>query len=94
MSIKGHPPIVDKILSLYYICIIKKEGDLMSTISLRVPDDELQILKNYARLHNWSLSDAIRKTMMVAQGLYEGVKVPDHGVVGLITYMRTDSTRI
>lgn len=36
----------------------------MSTISLRVPDDELRILKNYARLHNWSLSDAIRKTMI------------------------------
>jgi len=37
---------------------------------------------------------SIKKTMSVAQGLYEGVKVPDHGVVGLITYMRTDSTRI
>ena len=37
---------------------------------------------------------SIKKTMSVAQGLYEGVKVPEHGVVGLITYMRTDSTRI
>ena len=36
----------------------------------------------------------IRKTMQVAQGLYEGVKVPEKGTVGLITYMRTDSTRI
>ena len=36
----------------------------------------------------------IKKTMSVAQGLYEGVKVPEHGSVGLITYMRTDSTRI
>lgn len=36
----------------------------MSTISLRVPDDELQIFKNFAKLHNWSLSDAIRKTMI------------------------------
>lgn len=33
------------------------------------------------------------KTMMVAQKLYEGLKVKE-GVVGLITYMRTDSTRI
>lgn len=32
--------------------------------------------------------------MSVAQVLYEGVKVPEKGVVGLITYMRTDSTRI
>jgi DNA topoisomerase-1 len=34
-----------------------------------------------------------RKTMMVAQQLYEGIAV-DEGPVGLITYMRTDSTRI
>ena len=32
--------------------------------------------------------------MQVAQGLYEGVRVPEKGTVGLITYMRTDSTRI
>lgn len=35
-----------------------------------------------------------KKTMMVAQSLYEGVKLPKEGSVGLITYMRTDSTRI
>ena len=40
------------------------------------------------------LGFAIRKTMSVAQGLYEGVKIPEKGTVGLITYMRTDSTRI
>ena len=32
--------------------------------------------------------------MSVAQGLYEGVKLPEKGTTGLITYMRTDSTRI
>ena len=32
--------------------------------------------------------------MSIAQGLYEGVKIPEKGSVGLITYMRTDSTRI
>ena len=37
---------------------------------------------------------SIKKTMTVAQGLYEGVKIQDKGTVGLITYMRTDSTRI
>ena len=36
----------------------------------------------------------IKKTMSVAQGLYEGVRIPEKGSVGLITYMRTDSTRI
>ena len=40
------------------------------------------------------LGFAIKKTMSVAQGLYEGVKIPERGVTGLITYMRTDSTRI
>lgn len=35
-----------------------------------------------------------RKTMMVAQQLYEGIKIGRGGAVGLITYMRTDSTRI
>ena len=40
------------------------------------------------------LGFTLKKTMAIAQGLYEGVKVPSRGVVGLITYMRTDSTRI
>lgn len=35
-----------------------------------------------------------RKTMMVAQQLYEGISLGRQGTVGLITYMRTDSTRI
>ena len=35
-----------------------------------------------------------RRTMKVAQELYEGVEVADMGAVGLITYMRTDSLRI
>ncbi len=34
------------------------------------------------------------KTMRVAQQLYEGVKLPEEGVVGLITYMRTDSVHV
>ena len=40
------------------------------------------------------LGFAIKKTMSVAQGLYEGVNISGRGTVGLITYMRTDSTRI
>ncbi|NNG47307.1 MAG: type I DNA topoisomerase [Deltaproteobacteria bacterium] len=34
------------------------------------------------------------RTMMVAQSLYEGIDVPGEGLVGLITYMRTDSVRV
>ncbi|MBD3224440.1 MAG: type I DNA topoisomerase [Caldithrix sp.] len=35
-----------------------------------------------------------KRIMSIAQSLYEGVELPDKGSVGLITYMRTDSTRI
>ncbi len=37
---------------------------------------------------------SVRKTMQVAQRLYEGVELGADGSVGLITYMRTDSTRV
>ena len=40
------------------------------------------------------LSFAVRRTMQVAQRLYEGRDIPGRGTVGLITYMRTDSTRV
>ena len=40
------------------------------------------------------LGFTLKRTMSIAQGLYEGVKVEGKGTVGLITYMRTDSTRI
>ena len=40
------------------------------------------------------LNFTLKRTMSIAQGLYEGVRVPEKGTVGLITYMRTDSTRI
>jgi DNA topoisomerase-1 len=36
----------------------------------------------------------VRKTMQVAQRLYEGIELGGEGSVGLITYMRTDSTRV
>ncbi|HKO99244.1 MAG TPA: type I DNA topoisomerase [Pyrinomonadaceae bacterium] len=40
------------------------------------------------------LGYAVRRTMMIAQKLYEGVELGSEGSVGLITYMRTDSTRV
>ena len=43
-----------------------------------------------ARQHNYKAL----KTMMLAQQLYEGIDLKRQGTVGLITYMRTDSTRI
>lgn len=40
------------------------------------------------------LNFGAKKTMMLAQQLYEGLDIGEHGHVGLITYMRTDSVRI
>jgi DNA topoisomerase-1 len=40
------------------------------------------------------LKYSARKTMSIAQGLYEGVDIGEQGPVGLITYMRTDSKRV
>ena len=37
---------------------------------------------------------SVKKTMMLAQRLYEGIELGSEGSVGLITYMRTDSTRV
>ncbi|MEP6691204.1 MAG: type I DNA topoisomerase, partial [Gemmatimonadaceae bacterium] len=40
------------------------------------------------------LSFGSKRTMRLAQDLYEGINIGDEGEVGLITYMRTDSTRV
>ena len=41
-----------------------------------------------------SLNYSTKKTMQLAQQLYEGIDVKGHGTIGLITYLRTDSVRI
>ncbi|MDL2249511.1 DNA topoisomerase-1 [Lachnospiraceae bacterium PM6-15] len=41
-----------------------------------------------------ALNFATSKTMRIAQQLYEGLDIKKHGTVGLITYLRTDSTRV
>lgn len=43
---------------------------------------------------NKKLNFAIKRTMSIAQQLYEGIDIKGYGTVGLITYMRTDSVRI
>lgn len=40
------------------------------------------------------LNFSTRKTMMVAQQLYEGIEIKGHGTIGLVSYIRTDSVRI
>lgn len=41
-----------------------------------------------------TLRFSVKKTMMIAQQLYEGIELGKEGPIGLITYMRTDSTRL
>ena len=40
------------------------------------------------------LNYSTQKTMRIAQQLYEGIAIKGHGTVGIITYLRTDSTRV
>ncbi len=49
-----------------------------------------QLQQDAARRLNFT----VKKTMLLAQRLYEGVEIGSEGAVGLITYMRTDSTRV
>jgi DNA topoisomerase-1 len=49
-----------------------------------------KLQQDAARRHSFPVS----KTMRLAQALYEGKEVGDQGSIGLITYMRTDSTRV
>lgn len=41
-----------------------------------------------------TLNFSTQKTMRIAQQLYEGIDVPSHGTIGLISYLRTDSIRV
>lgn len=77
-SIKGHPIIVDAI----------KKSERRRNPSPPFITSSLQ--QEAARKLNFRAS----KTMSIAQQLYEGIDLGKEGTIGLITYMRTDSTRI
>jgi DNA topoisomerase I len=77
-EIKGHNFIVQKV----------KKGEKKRTPAAPFITSTMQ--QEAARKLNYTT----KKTMMVAQQLYEGIDIKGFGSVGLITYMRTDSTRI
>jgi DNA topoisomerase-1 len=56
-----------------------------------LPPFKTSVLQQEASRH---LGYSPRRTMRIAQSLYEGVEIPGRGPVGLITYMRTDSLRL
>ncbi len=80
--------ILDKIENAKYIVKEVKKGEKKRNPAPPFTTSTMQ--QEASRKLNFS----IKKTMQVAQGLYEGVKLPGKGETGLITYMRTDSTRI
>lgn len=80
--------IIDHIKDKPYIV-----DDVKESVRLKKPPKPFitsTLQQEAARKLNFTAS----KTMRIAQQLYEGVDVKDNGTVGLITYLRTDSTRI
>lgn len=73
--------------AIYKITEIKK-SERQKKAPLPFTTSTLQ--QEAAKTLNFSTS----KTMSLAQQLYEGVDIKDHGTIGLITYLRTDSVRI
>lgn len=76
---------------------LQKESFKVSSVAEKVSQKQPQppfITSTMQRESALQIGFAVKKTMQVAQGLYEGVELGPQGPVGLITYMRTDSTRI
>jgi DNA topoisomerase-1 len=69
----------------YLISVVKKERKQNPT----APFTTSKLQQEAAN----KLGFTAKKTMMIAQMLYEGINLRDHGLQGLITYMRTDSVR-
>jgi len=80
--------ILEGIKNKEFIILKVKHGEKKRTPSPPFITSTLQ--QDAARKFGFSA----KKTMMLAQQLYEGVEIEGEGSVGLITYMRTDSTRI
>ncbi|WMJ88457.1 type I DNA topoisomerase [Anaerocolumna sp. MB42-C2] len=80
--------ILDKLKDAEYKINEIKRGERQKKSPLPFTTSTLQ--QEAAKNLNFSTS----KTMRLAQQLYEGVDVTNHGTVGLITYLRTDSVRI
>ena len=80
--------ILDEIEGKKYIVKSVKEG-----VRERTPTPPF-ITSTLQQEASRKLNYTAKKTMALAQQLYEGVNVPGHGSIGLITYMRTDSLRV
>jgi len=97
-KIDGHKPeITDKAAADGILAAIRNESLVVDEVSdrekLRNPQPPF-ITSSLQREAAGRLGFSAKKTMMVAQQLYEGVELGPEGSVGLISYMRTDSTRV
>ncbi|MEW5798786.1 MAG: type I DNA topoisomerase [Bacteroidota bacterium] len=91
------PEIQNEIESAEVVADIKKQtfsiSDVQKKIVKRNPNPPF-ITSTLQQEAAGRLRLSAKRTMMLAQKLYEGVDLGDDGTVGLITYMRTDSTRL
>lgn len=91
------PRIPDEMTSNGYITDVRKQKYEISNITRKpvkrhppAPFVTSTLQQEAAR----RLRMSSKRTMMLAQKLYEGVEIGEEGLIGLITYMRTDSTRL
>lgn len=80
--------IIDSIKNEEFKVVDVKTGERTKKAPLPFTTSTLQ--QEASKVLNYST----QKTMRVAQQLYEGVDIKEYGTIGLITYLRTDSTRI
>ncbi|WP_167956886.1 type I DNA topoisomerase [Anaerosporobacter faecicola] len=80
--------IIKKLENATYSVTDVKKGERIKKAPLPFTTSTMQ--QEAAKVLNYST----QKTMRIAQQLYEGVDVKGHGTIGLISYLRTDSTRI
>ncbi len=93
----GAPDIRDGRTAESVLSEIKNETPVVSRIQDKEKSRNPQppfITSTLQREAAGRLGFSAKKTMMVAQQLYEGVSLGEEGSIGLISYMRTDSTRI
>lgn len=80
--------LLNKLNGAQYVVSEVKKGERIKKAPLPFTTSTLQ--QEASKVLNFSTS----KTMRLAQQLYEGVDIKGEGTVGLITYLRTDSTRV
>ncbi len=97
-KVAGEDPVIkDGTTSSGYVTDIQKQSFIISDVQKkevkRNPNPPF-ITSTMQQEAAGRLRLSAKRTMMLAQKLYEGIELGDEGAVGLITYMRTDSTRL